>query len=413
MFYPFINKQWKTSFFIVLLFLIFMLIYNNISNSFAERYINEQKNYIIFQEKHSNQDFFQMLDNDLKKARDAVSVIENYEGYDSEIIFQKVDPILVAANANNYATYDMIVWKEEMLNMPGRWTDTIENDYYMLAQLSERMNNQKNFEINHTNNLELLERGMRRNDFNFYKYKATYEQTKKIYKEFSFSDTIVIEKIVNFIEKDYLIIVLFALLYFSVFSNASQLGMIKQIYISSKGMRCYTALQCCSICFLTLLCSIIYYSGIVLILSNGNLDYLLWEMPVQAINGYENISYALTFKDFLMNSFLIKLFHSLIFSLLILLASLISRNNIMSVVICALLCCGIIIPISSLDNNDLTNTILLGGSKFLFSDLPYAKFFGQIIPYNICYITIAFVAIIIIFSIIVYLSKFVAKWWVK
>ena len=160
MFNMFIKKQWNLAIFIVLSYFLILLFYDNLNNRFSERYINEQGNYII-KTKEDRKVFFNTLDLDLEKSREIVSAIENYENYDSEIIYDEIDPALITAGVNSYATYDMIIWKEEMLNMPGKWGETISDDYFMLIQLSERFRNQRNFELNLSNNIELMDRGMR------------------------------------------------------------------------------------------------------------------------------------------------------------------------------------------------------------------------------------------------------------
>lgn len=406
----FIKKQVKTSIFIVLVFCLIYLLYNEINSNFAERYSSIQDSYMQTINSENRAEFFDFLDSDLQQARKLVSTIENYESYDGEVIFKEIDPLLAAANANNYATYDMIIWKEEMLDMPGKWCETIEDDYYMLVQLSDQLNNQRNFDENLSNNIELMSRGMRRNDSDFKKYELVNIELNKINTTFSYANTLTTNRILDYIEKDCFIIILLALTYFSVFSNAVQNKITQQIIISARGMRKYAVEQYLAVIILTSVSFILYYLCIIFVLGKGNLFDLHWQMPIQTINGYENISYAFTVGDYFARALFIKFLHSLFIVSIFTFVSIVSRNNTIAAILCSVLCGIIFIPTAlSTGENMFLNTLLLGESKYLFSDLPFVSIGGNLFPLSLCFISTIILSSAIIFGTIVYLSKIIVK----
>ena len=111
--------------------------------------------------------------------------IENFEYYDKEIFEELIDPVLMAGGGVNYVNSDMIVWREEMLKMPGQYTQTVSDDYYMLIQLSQRLYNQENFKEQISNSMEIMRRGIRRNDSLSVVYEVVLEQLKQIDDDFS------------------------------------------------------------------------------------------------------------------------------------------------------------------------------------------------------------------------------------
>lgn len=410
----FFRKQLKTCVLIVLFFSLFLFFQNSIDSKFTERYYAVQEEYIEESGVKNNQAFFEQLEADEKQADKTVNAIESFENYDKEIVYNNIDPALIASGAYTYANYEMIVWREEMLAMPGVFAKTVADDSYMLSQLSQRFANQKNFDLNLWNNLELMRRGMRRNDGDYGKYSAVYKELQKIDADFAFADTLVMDKILSYIENDFYIIVLLALCFFSVFSNATQNRITNQIVISPKGIRKYVRGQCLiSVCF-TVITITFYYIGIILLLSGGNFSAISWQLPIQAINGYENISYAFSAGQYFFYLVLAKTLYCILTVSVFLFLSSLSKNNIISALLCGLYCTVVIIlyNINLTDRHDISIS-LLGSSKYLFSDLPFLQLGNLLISYYFSFLVgVVFIAVILLI-LTVFLSKYTAKRWAK
>ena len=203
-----LKKQWKSAVLIVVFFCGLLFMKNGIETKFTHRYLEPQRNYMEEYNLADRDVFFASLIDDRKTSNKVITAIENFESYDKELFEDLIDPVLMAGGEVSYVNSDMVVWREEMLQMPGQYTQTVSDDYYMLIQLSQRLYNQENFEELINNSMEIMRRGIRRNDGLSAVYKVILEQLNQIDDGFSVQDTILVDDLLGYLETDIFILII-------------------------------------------------------------------------------------------------------------------------------------------------------------------------------------------------------------
>ncbi len=408
----FFRNQWKTTMYLMLSFFVILLFYNRITSTFDQRYTTFQSEYIRTQDTENREQFFLSLERDSREAEKIVQAIEHFEGYGDGVQAENRDPVLEAAGIDYYADYDMLRWKEEMLRAPGKYSETVEDDYLLLMQLSQRLGNEKNLVSHVENNKELALRGMRRNDPQYIKYMMAYEQLKNIRTEFVIQDPVAAEKFLGYFENDIYLIIVFALSFFSVFSNLIQNKMSNQILLSKTGMRRFAFSQTGISAMTAAVWVWIYYGAVLLIFCGGRLGNIPWDLPIQAINGYETVCYAFTVGQYIFFSVLLKTGYCVFTTLIFLLLSVLSKNNIISAFMAFVYCGGVYAACKFLSQREAPQgNLLLGSAKYLFSDFPYLCLGTHAVPWHLCWLALIIALSMLLVMIIVLVSKVTAKRW--
>ena len=410
-----LKTQWKSALSLVLFFCFLLVGYNGIALKFDERYSKYQTAYMESLNTNDRTEFFIQLEKDSTQAKQIVSAIEKFDSYDGDRASSEViDPLMAAAGGQEYVNYEMIAWREEMLQMPGTYAETLSDDDYMLMQLSSRLSNQKNIEEIIANQVELANRGMRRNDRKYAVYESTYEELEKVDTEFPVQDTLITDKILDYMEADFYLVILLVLLVFGVFSNLIQTKITNQIVVSKLGIRRFVVRQSVVSIVITLITVILYYVGMILIFSNGNIGNVAWNLPIQAIFGYENLHVAYSVGQYILLYFVMKSVYCLTTVCVILMLSAVSKNTIISAFASALYCGCMFMAFHSLVNNgSVYGLLFIGSVRPLLVEFPYISVGTTVISYFWVYLVVLLLMAGIFFELTVYLSKFTAKRWVK
>lgn len=410
------KKQWKKIVILIVFFCCILSVRNGINSEFTDRYDSYQKKYMNQFDLSDRTQFFENLNKDKKEAQKIVSSIEYYESYDKDVANETLDDLMDILTGNvSYANYDMAVWKKEMLNMPGKYSETVSDDAYMLSQLSRRLANQNTFEESLENNIEIMNRGIRRDAGQTEKYGAVLSELQKVDTEFAVADTIIIDKILKYIEADYFIIILIVLSVFSIFSSVLQNKISNHILVSKMGMKKFALSQIAVTLGIILLGLVIYYAGVILALSKGNIGEIPWSLPIQAINGYENISFAFSVGQYFLISVVIKAIYCIFITSVVLLISILCKNTVISAVLSFAGCYGLVnlYNVWMVEKDLSYGSLLIGSSQFLWSNVPYLYVGGGIVPYVVVYVGIIVLLSLVMFFITVSASKVMAKKWVK
>lgn len=386
-----LKKQWRSFFVLLLLFCGILFVKNSIDSAFSERYYELQREYMEEINLSTRDDFFETLEADTNRTKTIVSAIENYESYDQKYFDKTIDPLLAAAGAANYVNYDMVIWRQEMLQMPGLYANTISDDYYMMIQLSQRLLNQCQFENNLYNNIEIMRRGLRRNDGHAIKYEAILDELHKIDTDFEIQDTLFTDRILEYMEYDYFILIMIVLVVFNVFSNLHQNKISCQIRISKMNTTRFCISQIIVSTIICILFNIMYYMAVIFVLSSGNITEIAWNLPIQAINNYEAIPFAISVWEYVLHFVLFKTIFSVCLLNVILFISALSRNSVMATMLSLLLCGGLIL-ISQMN----TNMLVIGSCKILIEDLAFICVGKQAISKYVCSCCMAMVGSLLV-----------------
>ncbi len=378
------KSQWKTVISLLGFFAVALLFSVGLESKTGLRFLSEQTAYLSHFSDQNLTGFFDTADADLDAAQSRVDSIENYEEYEGNLFTEMQDPVLAAAGIENAADYDMLVWKEKMLQMPGTYTDSIENDARMLRQLLQRLENERKFQFHLDNQLELARRGMRRNDGSYLKYAAAEKELKKINSDFPLQDPVYAERILSYLEKDFYLILLLALTFFAAFSNTAQTGVVNQIVLSSMGIRKYVKKQLAAAVCVTI-AAVSIYMGLLLLIFGGTPDHIPWALPLQAVNGYETVTFAVSVGGYLVLLLAFKLLFCLFHVFAVLLLSLLSRNTIVSALLVSAYC-GVLLFLYHLLSGQgaFAGDLLIGSCRTLLSEHPFLMVGNAVIPCHFC-----------------------------
>ena len=118
---------------------------------------------------------------------------------------------------------------------------------------------------------------------------------------------------------------------------------------------------------------------IILIICDGNLKSVGWNLPIQAVNGYDNISFAVPGLQYVLHCSLYKIFYLAMTLSIILLISSWSKNNGISAVF-SLVFVGALLIAYKMNQNGLW----IGCMKSLLCDLAFVQVGEIVFPKYIC-----------------------------
>lgn len=378
-----------------------------------ERYQDDQQRYMAKFDLNDTETFFQTLEENEQEASDIVQDIEyfnSYDDFDKEQYAELLDPLLLLTGDTSYATYDMLVWQKNMLGMPGKYASTIQDDSYMLSYLNRELAGQKDLAENIENLMNLAKRGLRRNDHKYPIYVKTLNQLERIDTDFPVVRTYYVAKVLNYITSDYMIYALIIFSIFATFSGTAQNKMSHTILISKMGMRRFAKILIIVNVLTSLFGFIVYYLLQFTLL--GGFQYAeAWNIPVQAINGYEYVMISFSALEYLLFLLFTKALFAVVVALLSSLLSLACRNNMLSALL-HFMFCGIwyyvytesmVVQLFQSTNtmNSAPYTLFTGGGNILVTYFPYFMTGNYPFFYGLAYILLLFVIAVLLFAIAV------------
>ena len=377
------KKQYKTLLLYVLFFCAILFAINQGTTQFDKRYEKDQQRYLNSFDLTDTETFFKTLEADGKEASQLVLDIQyfnSYDDFDKEQYAELLDPLLLLTGDASYATYDMLIWQKNMLNLPGKYTSTISDDDLMLHKLNSEFGAQKNFTENIENLKSLSQRGLRRNDYKYALYVETLAHLENIDTNLSVTRTYYVEKVLDYITSDYSIYALILFAVFATFSGLAQNKVLHTIFISKMGMRHFVKLQIL-VNILTSLLGFFVYHLLQFILLDGFHYIEAWNIPIQAINGYEYTMISFSALEYLLFLIFTKALFAVVVAVLSSLLSLFCRNNILSALL-HMIVCGIWYFIYNntqleqfMSNTNMMNsapyTLFTGGGNILVTYFPY------------------------------------------
>lgn len=377
------KKQYKNILLYVLFFCSILFALNQSTTQFDTRYEKDQQRYLNSFDLTDTETFFETLEADAKEASQIVLDIQyfnSYDDFDKEQYAELLDPLLLLTGDASYATYDMLVWQKNMLSLPGKYTQSVLDDDYMLRQLNSEFGAQKNFVDNIENLKSLSQRGLRRNDYKYTLYVQTLAHLEDIDTNLSVTRTYYVEKVLDYITSDYSIYALILFAFFASFSGLAQNKISHTILISKMGMRHFVKLQILVNILTSLLGFFVYYL-LQFILLGGFHHIEAWNIPIQAVNGYEYTMISFSALEYLLFLLFTKALFAVVVAVLSSLLSLICRNNMLSALLHAVVC-GIWyfmysntqleqFFISTNMMNSTPYTLFTGGGNILVTYFPY------------------------------------------
>ena len=349
--------------------------------------------------------FFATLVEDTNKAIDTVTEIEWFADYEGEIPEGVVNPLEMASNGAMYMDYDMVIWRERMLDLPGKYTDSIRGDEYMLTSLADRLNYSRNLSMIITNHQEIAARGIRRGGVNASLYKLAEAELNSIPLEFKVQDTAYTQNFLDYMESDWCFIALLALIFFGGFSTLAQQRVTWQISVSKLGERKYALTQISATLIITLVVFAVYHIGILLACCQWQPGQIAWELSIQCIAGdvFDSFEIILNLKvwEYILLLCTMKCLFGLLLAFIILLISLLCKNNTLAALGSVSVCGGLIL----LSDPKVLGNMLIGNAGALLEGLCWARFDDITISYSSMYFITLPILIFAIAGLLVLLAK--------
>ena len=369
------------------------------------RYYQEQTKYMSQFDLNDPDTFFAVLLEDANRAIDTVTEIEWFADYEGEIPEGAVDPLEMASVGAMYMDYNMVIWRERMLDLPGRYTDSVRGDEDMLVALENRLNYSRNLSMIITNHREIAARGMRRGGVNGQLYKLAEAELNNIDLEFKVQDTAYTQNFLDYMESDWCFIALIALIFFSSFSSLAQQKITWQISVSKLGQRKYALAQIAATLIVTLVVFSVYHIAILLACCQWQPGQVAWDLPIQCIAGnlFDSFEIILDLKvwEYCLLLCGMKFLFVLLVAFVVLLISLLCRNNTFAALGSVGLCGGLIL----LSNPEVLGNMLIGNAGSLLEGLCWAKFDDTYLSYSSVYFIAVPIFIIAIASLVALLAK--------
>ncbi len=416
------KKQYKTILLYVLFFCTIFFAMNHGTTQHDERYEEDYQRYLKEFDLKDTKTFFKTLEADAKEAGQIVLDIQyfnSYDDFDKEQYANLLDPFLLLTGNASYATYDMLVWQKNMLSLPGKYTKSVLDDELMLGRFNREFNAQKNLTENIENLKNLSQRGLRRNDYKYALYQKTLNYLEDIDTNLPVTRTYYVEKVLDYITSDYSIYALILFSIFATFSGLAQNKISHTILISKMGMRHFVKLQILVNILTSLLGFFVYYL-LQFILLGGFHHIEAWNIPIQAVNGYEYVMISFSTLEYLLFLLLTKAVFAVVVAMLSSLLSLICKNNLLSALLHAMLC-GIWYFMYSSNQleqfwqttnmiNSAPCTLFSGGGNILVTYFPYFMLGNYPFFYGYAYILLLIVIAGLLFAIAILGSnKFTAR----
>ncbi len=416
------KKQYTTILLYVLFFCTILFAMNHGTTQHDERYEEDYQRYLNAFDLKDTETFFTTLDADDQEASQIVYDIQyfnSYDDFDKEQYAELLDPFLLLTGNASYATYDMLVWQKNMLSLPGTYTKSILDDELMLSRLNREFDAQKNLTENIENLKNLSLRGLRRNDYKYALYLKTLAHLEDIDTNLPVTRTYYIQKVLDYITSDYSIYVLILFSIFASFSGLAQNKISHTVLISKMGMRHFVKLQILVNILTSLLGFFVYYF-LQFILLGGFHHMEAWNIPIQAVNGYEYVMVSFSTLEYLLFLLLTKAFFAVFVAVLSSLLSLVCRNNILSALLHAVTC-GIWYVIYSGNQleqffpstnmmNSAPYSLFTGGGNILVTYFPYFMIGNYPFFYGFAYILLLMGIVLVLFSIAIFATnKFIRR----
>lgn len=427
MFVVILRRQWKKPICLILLFLCILFF-----NSEAEReklieHRDAQSAYVQNASSLGKDGFFQKLDADYRHYDALIDSFDNFVGYEGEVPQGYIHPVELAAGASVYANLDMMIWRNQMYQLPGTLSQTVYDDFRITFQLSSRLANQRNFSEIIQNHVLTMERNLRRGGENTTLYQLALTELNSIDQDFPVADTGDTGLLVTYICEDRYLPILLCLCFFGVFSSASQSSVMRQIYISGFGPKRFVLAQLGVSLLLTFAGILIYYCIVILAYSGGSLCNIAWNLPIQTIiqttfNGAD-VLMAFTVWEYIEAMICFKACFCVVLVSIVHLVSLLSPNSIVSS--CG---CGAILLLltwlSALDTAEQSFTdaygllpqhkfLLWGDGRSLFHSLCWQRIGQYFVPNWLLYIIILLSLLSIVCAFTIFLSKPMFRRWAR
>ena len=380
-------------------------LYASWESSWDGIYYQDGAKYMSQFDLNDSDTFFAALAEDTNNAIDTVSDIEWFADYEGEIPEGVVDPLLVASSGAVYMDYDMVIWRERMLDLPGIYTDSIRGDEYMLTSLADRLNYSRNLSMIITNHQEIAARGMRRGGVNAQLYKLAEAELNDIELDFKVQDTAYTQNFLDYMEGDWCFVVLLALIFFGSFSALAQHRVTWQISVSKLGERKYVLMQIAATMIIALVVFTVYHTGVLLVCCQWQPGQIAWELPIQCIAGdvFDSFEIILNLKvwEYILLLCGMKCLFGLLIAVVILLISLLSKNNILSALGSVSVCGALIL----LSDSKVLGNMLIGNAGALMEGLCWASFDDITISYSTMYFITLPILILAVAGLLVLLAK--------
>ena len=406
MFLYLLKKQLKTAVIFTILLCLVLMMQTSASweNSYNGQYYDEQVEYLSQYNLSDRASFFLSLTKDATEVRQQVREIEEFMAYEGEIPEGVVNPLEVASSGAMYMDYDMVVWRQNMLNLPGKFTETISGDEHMLEALSKRLNYTQHLPSILENHREIAVRGIRRGGSNAYKYELALEELEGISTDFPVNDVAYTQNLLDFMQEDWYFSVLIAILFFGTFSTIVQQRIAWPVSISRLGTRKYSIIQITASLLTSVVVFVLYHSGVILACSFWNPAEVAWNLPIQCVFGelFDSYEIILNLKvwEYTVILLVLKCLFSILLCSIIVFISLLSRNNTIAAVFTLLACGTLILLHSELPFGGL----LIGNVSCLLEGMCWTKIGTTITSYSSIYIiavtilSIAFIGLTILLS---------------
>lgn len=368
-------------------------------------YYREQAKYISQFDLNNAEAFFAALVEDTNRAIDKVTEIEWFTDYKGELPEGVVNPLDAVSSGAMYMDYDMVIWQQNMLELPGIYTDSIRGDEQMLKSLSKRLYYARNFNTIIENHKEIAARGIRRGGSNAQLYKLAEAELNRIPLNFAVQDTAYTENFLDYMESDWCFIALLGLIFFGTFSSVSQQKIIWQIAVSKLGERKYALTQIAATMIIAVLVFVVYHMGILLACCQWQPEQIAWELPIQCITGdlFDSFEIILDLKvwEYILLLCGMKCLFGLLICAIISLISLACKNNTLAALGSVSICGGLIL----LRSSNAFGNIFIGNAGSLLKGLCWARIGDITLSYLAIYFAILPVLIVAIVSFLVLLAK--------
>ena len=402
-----LKKQLRAAILFTILFCSILILQMNASweGSYNGQYYDAQVDYLAQHDLVDRDEFFLALAKDTDEINKQVSDIEEFMAYEGDVPEGVVNPLDVAANGSIYMDYDMVIWRQNMLNLPGKFTDSISGDKQMLEALSGRLNYTQHINSILDNHKEIAARGIRRGGSNTYKYELALAELQSISTDFSVEDVAFTQNFLDYMQEDWYFIILIAVLFFGTFSTVLQQRIAWPVSVSQMGARKYALLQIFATMITAVVVFALYHTGVLLACSFWQPTEMAWSLPIQCLSGDLFDSYDVILNLNVWEYTLVLLAQKCLFCMLlssiILFVSLLSCNNTIAAV-CTFIVCGTMIL---LHTESSFGGVLIGNTSCLLDGLCWTNVGGITVSYSTIYVFIVSVLVIVISILSVLLSK--------
>lgn len=396
-----LKKQLPLALAVVLVFALVLM--NQVQTRLSIDYptLDNQTAYLENHDLTDKAAFYEALDEDSVTTFTMFQDIENYVGFEGEIPTEGNEDAWMFGYRN--VTYEMLVWQEQMMSAPGLFADTVGMDTTVISNLSQRLYNQRNLETNVENMREIMRRGILRGGEKAVIYIAAQMELEKVDCTYEITDTLNVNRLLKYLCNDTYILILIALLNFSLFSNLSGQKISNVVLISKMGVRKYTLRQILVSLITTLAVLAVYFGAVILIHNRGALYDPAWKLPLQAAEYMTLCPFAWTVGEYLGIVILTKTLFVLVIMSLSLLLSMLGRNNTFSALYTIVVIGGFLL-VSDLVGGKVGG-MLVGDITRLVVNIPYLYLGNLVLAEWGAYVMILPVATVLLLALTVLVSK--------